>query len=160
MAELEETSEGRVVTVRKEKEEVLARVAGLEREKAKDRMVAEAARKRLEYQAVEHRESFRCLKEENARVRSERRAAEAALQVVTRERDDLRSCSLVQAISEGAAQVPREPAAVKKLVVRKTAVQKPAKKRPAPFGKMEDKHRWDQGMGGEPDGGQVYGRHG
>ena len=141
VAELEETSEGRVATVRKEKEEVLARVAGLEREKAKDRMVAEAARKRLEYQAVEHRESFRCLKEENARVRSERRAAEAALQVVTRERDDLRSCSLVQAISEGAAQVPREPAAVKKLAVRKTAVQKPAKKRPAPFRKMEDKHR-------------------
>ena len=41
--------------------------------------------------------------------------------------------------------------------VRKVPVQKPAKKRPAPFGKKEDKHRWDQGMGGEPDGGQVYG---
>ena len=97
----------------------------------------------------------------------ERRAAEAALKeevrVVTRERDHLRSCSRVQAISEGAAQVNpavKRPTVRKAPAVRKVPVQKPAKKRPAPFGKKEDKHRWDQGMGGEPDGGQVYGRHG
>ena len=112
-----------------------SRLAVGEREREKERTVMEAAKKRLEQQAVEHRESFRCLTEENARVRSERRAAEAALQeevrVVTRERDHLRSCSRVQAISEGAAQV--DPA-VKAPKVRKAHVQKQAKERPAPFG--------------------------
>jgi hypothetical protein len=110
--------------------------------------------------------------EESARLQREhllreRRAAEAALQeevrVVTRERDHLRSCSRVQAISEEAAQVDpavKGPTVRKAPAVRKAPVQKPAKKRPAPFGKKEDKHRWDQGMGGEPDGGQVYGWHG
>ena len=51
--------------------------------------------------------------------------------MVTRERDHLRSCSRVQAISEGAAQV--DPA-VKAPKVRKARVQKQAKERPAPFG--------------------------
>ena len=101
----------------------------------------EAAKKRLEQQAVEHRESFRCLTEENARVRSERRAAEAALQeevrVVTRERDHLRSCSRGQAVSEEAAQVDpavKGPTVRKAPAVRKVPVQKQAKKRPTPFG--------------------------